>query len=164
MGTIENTHDAALRTLPFTSDTHALELYQDMVSVHGVFDSVGRNEDVAIQLWHWRVRHDKAVAVVVQDEAASNLVATRKGLNLLRRFTLGQPRRRRRICFLFSAGEAVPTARELLYRFAFLELSKNLEKRAGVGFLEFQSPRDLVCGGRLAPKLQKTQYLIGAES
>src|ERR1700674_1219916 len=72
----ENSNDAAFGPLRPGKTGHASELHKDMVAVHGVFDGIARNEDVAIQLRHGLIRNNEAVAVMVEDEAAFDFIST----------------------------------------------------------------------------------------
>jgi len=47
----------------------------DRIAVHGVFDIIARNEDVAIDVGQRNIRHDEAVAILMKDETAFNFVA-----------------------------------------------------------------------------------------
>ena len=165
MRAVEDSNDAAFGALRTESAAGpALNFCQDMVAVHGVFDGVARNEDVAIELRHRSIGDDKAIAVVMEDQAAFYfiLIRERGALGLL------APDRNAAVwpaasAFLFAAREAVAAAGQFLDGMAFLELREHFEERPGVGLFQVQALRDLVGGRRLAPNLQKTQYVIGAE-
>jgi hypothetical protein len=47
----------------------------DSIAMHGVFDLVARNEDVAIDVGKSDLGNNETVAVLVMDEAAANFIA-----------------------------------------------------------------------------------------
>src|SRR6267143_5987769 len=99
-----------------------LNFCQNVVAVHGVLDGVARNENIAVELRHRRIRDDEAIAVVVKNEASFYFIAIRerRGLGtshrLLARFLAG------RLLFRLAAREAVPSAGQFLNGAAFPEL------------------------------------------
>jgi hypothetical protein len=134
-----------------------------MVAMHGVFDGVSGDEDVAVELRHRNIGHNEAVAIVVQDQAAFYLIKIRqRGARALRRLT-GTRRLARCIAILFAARETVATAGQFLDGVAFLELCEHFEEGAAVGLFQVEALRDFAGGGGLAPNLKKTQDVIGAE-
>src|SRR5260370_14811198 len=109
MCAVENSNDAALRSLRAGNAAQALDFCENVIAVHGVLDCVAGNEDIAVELRHGRIGDDEAVAVVVKNEAAFDFVATRYwwGLVTLRRLlggllSLGLP-------FRLSVRGAVPS-------------------------------------------------------
>jgi|SRR5260221_2205325 len=107
----------------------------DVVAVHGVFDKVTGDEQVAVEIRDGDVGYDEAVAVLVKDEAAFNFVA-RKGL-LLREF-FG-----RRLLdgaqlggWLLRAGSLAKkeaTLRKFFYEAALFQFGQHLEECAATG-------------------------------
>lgn len=57
--------------------------------MHGVFDCISRNEDVASVLRRGYVGYDEAVAIVMEHEAAGEFVAARTRLRLVLRRRCG---------------------------------------------------------------------------
>src|SRR6266446_6272789 len=107
MRAAEDSNDAALGALRSGDAARALDSCQYMVAVHGVFDGVARNENVAIEMRHGDLRNNKPVAILVENEAPFHFVAIRKGGTFLWR--RGPPRRLLavRLLFLLAVREAV---------------------------------------------------------
>ena len=72
---VENPNDAAFGALPGRPTGPALHFHEDVIAMHGIFDGVARDEDVAVQLWHGGIGHDKPVAVLMENEPAGDLVS-----------------------------------------------------------------------------------------
>jgi len=79
MGAVENADDAAFGALRAVTGAGAEDFGEDVVAVHGVLDGVAGYEDVAGILRGRDVGNDEAVTVVVEDQAASEFVATGGG-------------------------------------------------------------------------------------
>src|SRR6516162_2624164 len=77
VGAVQNSYDAAFGALPGRAGCHAAQLYFDVVAVHGVADGFARNKNIAIQLRHGTVWNHKAVAVLMQDQAAGEGISAR---------------------------------------------------------------------------------------
>jgi hypothetical protein len=91
----EKTHDGGMRAADDADDAsfgasrtgkaaEASDPGNHGVSVHRVFDVIARNEEIAIDVRKGNVRDHEAIAVVMQDEAAADLVA--RGRFVLRNF------------------------------------------------------------------------------
>jgi hypothetical protein len=157
----ENSNDAALGSLRSAEPGHAPELRQYAITVHGVFDGVAGNEDVAVKLRHGLIRYNEAVAIMVEDEAALDLIA---GGDLRGMFWwLGIAAWRVMRLFGLAARKQVPTARKLLNGAALFQLGEHFEEKAVIAFPKMESAGDFVRGGGRAPNLQKTQDVIGAQ-
>jgi hypothetical protein len=74
MRTVQDANDAALGTLGARDAAPPLDLRQNVVSVHGVFDGIPGDVYIAIQLGHGCIRHHEAVAVRVKDQATLQFV------------------------------------------------------------------------------------------
>ena len=107
MRAAQDSNDAALGALRSGDAAPALDSCQDMVAVHGVFDGVPRNEDVAIEMRHRDVGNDEPITILVENEAPFYFVAIRQGGTFLWR--RGPPRRllAGRLLFLLAVREAV---------------------------------------------------------
>src|SRR6266446_10198315 len=79
MRAAEDSNDAALGALRSGDAARALDSCQDMVAVHGIFDGVARNEDVAIEMRHRHLRNNKPIAILVENEAPFYFIAIRQG-------------------------------------------------------------------------------------
>ncbi len=47
----------------------------DSIAMHGVFDLIARNENVAVDVGKSNIRNNETVAILVMDEAALNFIA-----------------------------------------------------------------------------------------
>jgi hypothetical protein len=134
MRAIEDSNDAALGALRTeTGSGAALDSCKDMVAVHGVFDGVAGNEDIAIELRHWSIGNNKAIAIVMEDQAAFYFIVIPEGGALRLRRLTGMRRLAGCIAILFSAGKTVATAGQFLDGVAFLQFREHFEKGASVG-------------------------------
>ena len=79
MRAAEDLNDAALGALRSGDAAPALDSCQDVVAVHGIFDGVARNEDVAVEMRHGDLRNNKPVAILVENEAPFYFIAIRQG-------------------------------------------------------------------------------------
>src|SRR6266478_8951069 len=107
MRAAEDSNDAALGALRSGDPAHALDSCQDVVAVHGVFDGVARNEDVAVEMRHRDFGNDETIAILVENEAPFYFIAIRQGGTFLWR--RGPPRRllAGRLLLLLAVREAV---------------------------------------------------------
>ena len=71
----EDADDATFGAAGASEAANFLDLGEDMVAVHGVFNVGAGDEEVAVELGDRSVRDDEAVAVVMEDEAAFYFVA-----------------------------------------------------------------------------------------
>src|SRR5713226_6592933 len=107
MRAAENSNDAALGSLRSAQPGHTPELRKDVVAVHRVFDRVAGNEDVAVKPRHGLIRHNEAVAIMVEDEAALDLIAGGDLRDLFCWFGVAASRVIRRPLFGLASWEAV---------------------------------------------------------
>src|SRR6266581_2668753 len=107
MRAAEDSNDAALGALRSGDAAPALNSCQDVVAVHGIFDGVARNEDVAVEMRHGDVGNDETIAILVKNQASFYFVAIRQGGTFLWR--RGPPRRLRagRLLLFLAVREAV---------------------------------------------------------
>ena len=163
MRAVQDSNDVAFRALRSGAGAGAaLDFCQDVITVHGVLYGITRDKDVAIELRHRSIGHDKAVAIVMEDQAALNLIEICEGALGLR-CLIGTPRLAGGITILLAAWEAVAAARQFLDGMAFLKFREHFEERAGIGLFQMQALSDLASRGGVARNLQKTQYIIGTE-
>src|SRR5229473_1838752 len=64
---VEDSNDTAFRSLRSGDPAQPLNLRQNMIAVHGVLDGVARDENIAVELRHRRIRDHEAIAVVVEN-------------------------------------------------------------------------------------------------
>jgi hypothetical protein len=154
-----------------------------MIAVHGVFDSQARDENIAVQLGDGFIGDDETVAVVMQNQAAADLIARESffvgagrfvagcggcgGCGLALALTLATMVGRRRLRLArgvtigLAAGQTVATAWDFVDGAAFFELAEHFEQGALVGFSEVQSAGDFAGGRRIGANLQKTKDIVG---
>jgi len=158
---VEHSNDAAFGALGAGDAAQALDFCENVIAVHGVLDGVAWDEDVAVELWHGGIRHDEAVAIMVENEAACDFVMTRERLRVARG-VLGSFLDRR-AAFGLAAREAVSPSRQFLDGAALFELGKHFEQGAIVGLFQMEAPGNVSGGDGDASNLQKTQYVIGTQ-
>src|SRR2546428_13941599 len=114
MRAAEDSNDAALGALRSGDAARALDSCQDMVAVHGVFDGVARNENVAIEMRHRDVGNDETITVLVENEAPFYFVAIRQGGTFLWRRGPPEGLLAGRLLLLLAGREAGAGPRGLL--------------------------------------------------
>jgi hypothetical protein len=123
--------------------------------MHGVFDVVARDEEIAVDVRKRNVRNDEAVAVVMEDETAANFVPG--GGFVLGKFfsrfcgsgsTLLERGSRSR-----SPPQEEAAMRKLLDETAFLEFGEHREEGAAVILLEVQGAVEFLEAHRVRSKL-----------
>jgi hypothetical protein len=118
MSAAENADDAAFGATRAGSSIEALNFGDDVVAVHGIFDGVARDKEVAVHVGNGDVRNYEAVAVLMKNEAALDFVA--RGDFLLREFLCGRRIRKGGRGGLAVFGlEAEAALRRLLYKVTF---------------------------------------------
>src|SRR5713101_4649420 len=106
MRAAEDSNDAALGALRSGDAAPALDSCEDVVAVHGIFDGVARNEDVAIEMRHRDVGNDETITILVENEAPFYFIAIHQGGTFLWR--RGPPRQLAgRLLLLLAVREAV---------------------------------------------------------
>jgi hypothetical protein len=70
MRAAQDANDAAFRTLRSGDSAQPLNFHENMIAVHGILDGVARDENVAVELRHRRIRDNKAIAVVMKNQAS----------------------------------------------------------------------------------------------
>ena len=53
----------------------AVDLGDDVIAVHGVFDGIARNENITIHIGKGYIGNDEAVAILMENEAAFDFIA-----------------------------------------------------------------------------------------
>lgn len=155
MRTGDDAQDAAFGAAGAGKSAEAGNSGDDVVAVHGVFDVVAGDEEVAVEIGDGDVGNDKAVAVLVEDEAAANFVAGNGfvqgeffdgrcgsgaglGLDWLKAGDLAK-------------DEAV--VGKLFDEAAFFEFGEHLEEGAACGFPDLEGAGKVVEGDGAIPKL-----------
>src|SRR6266446_7708613 len=107
MRAAQDSNDAALGALRSGDAARALDSCQDMVAVHGIFDGVPRNEDVAVKMRHRDVGNDEPITILVENQAPFYFVAIRQGGTFLWRGGPPNGRLAGRLLLLLAVREAV---------------------------------------------------------
>src|SRR5215472_429008 len=165
MRAVQDSHDAALGPLRARYAAAPLNLHEDVVTVHGVLDRVSSDVHIAIELRDRSVGHHKPVAVGMKDQTARDFISTgQAGL-----WAVGRGSGASRLLLVvfsvsFTPSQAIAAARHLLDGTALFQFRKHFEQRPRVRLFQAQAFGELLDRSRLASKLQKTQYVIGAEA
>jgi hypothetical protein len=137
----------------------AVDLGDDVIAVHGIFDGVARNEDVAIHVGESDIGNNKAVAILMENEAALDFVA---GGGFLLGDLLGRG-------FGSGGGIALRAAEKeaavgkFLDEAASLEFGEHLEEEATVTFFHMEGAGKILDGDRIISKLKKTKDIVGTQ-
>src|SRR5258708_25628044 len=145
MRATENSHDAAFGSLRSGEASHAAELHKDLVAVHGVSDGITGNKNVAVQLRHRLFRHDEAIAIMVEDEAALDFVATGGFRDRSCRFWIVSRRAIKRLLFGLACGKPIPASRKFLNGPELFQFREQFEQLAAVALLQVETAGDFVC-------------------
>jgi hypothetical protein len=165
MSASNDANDAAFGTTSAGESAEAGDFGDDGIAMHGIFDAVTRNENVAIDVGKGDVGDNKAVAILMENETTANFVV-RSGF-VLRNFLGGFLGSRApflgRGCRLGRLAEEEATVGELLDEAAFLEFFEHLEERAAVVLFEVEGAGEVVERDGVISKLKKTQDVIGTQ-
>jgi hypothetical protein len=153
MGAVENANDAAFGALSSGKAADTLEFRKDVIAVHGVFDSIARNKNVAVEVSNRSVRDDEAVAIVVKDQPAFDFVAGSEGCGIAGDGWSFVGVLTGRLAVGSAAGEPVTPTGKFLDGPAFFEFSEHFEERAAVGLAEVEGAGDFVGGSGIASNL-----------
>jgi len=121
--------------------------------VHGIFNLVARNENVAVDVRQRHVGHNEPIPIRMVNQAAADFV-TRRCFVLRNLFGCGCGRRTgrgRRVAL--GASQQEPLVRQRFHQPAFLQLGQHSQQRAAVTFFHMQRPRQLLQRHRIIPKL-----------
>jgi hypothetical protein len=125
MRAANDTDDAALGAARTGHAAEAGDFGDDGIAVHGVFNLIARDEDVAVNVGKSDFRDDEAVTVLMVDEAAAYFVA---GDSFVLREFLGSGSGGRSCSISFFTTKEVTAVRKFLDQAAFLEASEHLLK------------------------------------
>jgi hypothetical protein len=163
MGTADDANNAALGPACGRNAAEASDANDNRVAMHGVFDVIARNENVAINIGESDVGNDKAVAFLMQNEAAMDFVAG-SGF-VLGKFVDGFGGsawlfgRTRRFGGLAKEKTAVG---ELFDEAAFFQFVEHLQQSAAFVFANLEGAGEFIDGHGIVSNLKKTQDVIGA--
>ena len=142
--------DAAFRAAGSGHAAESSNFSDDGVAMHGVFNLIARDEDVAIHVGKGDLRDDEAITVLMVDETAANFVA-RNGF-MLRKFLGSRSGGRRRSVAFFTAQE-VAGVRELFNEATFFQAREHLLKDVAFAFFDLEGARDFLDGHGVVSKL-----------
>src|SRR5271157_2222023 len=148
MRAADDAHNASFSAAGAGVAAEAGNFSHDMIAVHGVFDGVARNENVAIHVGKSDIGNDKAVAILVENEAALDFITGRGFLldDLLgRRFGSGG-----RIAS--RAAEKEAPVGKFLDEAASLEFGEHLEEGAAVTFFHMEGAGKVFDGNGVISK------------
>jgi hypothetical protein len=137
----------------------AVDLGDDVIAVHGVFDGIARNENITIHIGKGDIGNDEAVAILMENEATLDFVPG--GGFLLDDFFgsgLGGGGR-----IASRAAEEEAPMGKFLDEAASLQLGEHLEEGAAVSFFHMEGAGELLDGDGVISKLKKTKDIIGAQ-
>jgi hypothetical protein len=127
-----------------------------VIAVHGVFDGVARNEDVAIHVGESDIGDDEAVAILMENKAALDFVAGRGFLLddfLGRGFGSGDG-------IALRAAEKEAAVGKFLDEAASLEFGEHLEEGAAVTFFHVEGAGEILDRDGIISKLKKTKDIV----
>src|SRR5208337_5514700 len=75
MRAADDAHNASFGAAGAGVAAQAIDLGDDVIAVHGVFDGVAWNENIAIHIGKGDIRNDEAVAILMENQAALDFVA-----------------------------------------------------------------------------------------
>lgn len=145
----DDAHNAAFGAAGAGVAAEAGDFGDDVIAVHGVFDRVARNEDVAIHIGKCDIGNDKAIAILMENEAALDFVA--RGGFLLNDF-LGRG---------FGSGGGITSRAaekeapvgKFFDEAASLEFSEHLEEGTAVTFSHTEAAGEILEGDGVVSKL-----------
>ena len=159
MRAADDAHNAAFGAAGAGVAAEAVDLGDDVIAVHGVFDGVARNENVAIHVGKSDVGNDEAVAILMQNKPALDFVA---GGGFLLHDFLGR--------WFGSGGGIALRASEkeapmgkFLDQTASLQFGKHLEKGAAATFFDVEAAGEVLNGDGVVSKLKKTKDIVGTQ-
>ena len=161
MRAADDADNAALGTSRAGLPAEASDFGDDVIAMHGVFNLVARNEDVAVDVGKGDIGDDESVAIGVVNQAPAYFFA-RGGLvlsNLLSGRS-GRSSGGRRVALGAAKKEAAVS--EFLNEAALLEFGEHLKERISVTFSHLKRAGELFDGNRVIPKLKQTQDVICA--
>ncbi len=175
MRATDHAQDASLRPASSIRESAAaFNAGEDMVSVHGVAHRVAPDEEISIQIFSRRIRHDEPITVAMRNQPAGQLVDLRPHragkITTWLRIPLRSPLLvrgvlRRALRSLFGAalrgllfrGQGDPAVRVLVDFAALFHFSRKFHQRAPPGVLEAKRSRDFAKALRFAGARQMRQ-------
>lgn len=140
VGAGNDAKDAAFGAAGAGHATEAGDFGDDVIAVHGVFDVIARDEEVSIEIRDGHVRNHKAIAILVQDQAASDFVAGKRFV--LGEFFGGQFGGWPGPCGGLLRAESLTKEEAAVGKFfdqaALFELGEHLEQGATAGFFDLE--------------------------
>ena len=159
MRAADDAHNASFGAAGAGVAAEAVDLRDDVIAVHGVFDGVARNENVANHIGKGDIGNDKAVAILMENEAPLDFIA---GSGFLLDDFLGSGFGSGGGIALRAAEKEAPVGK-FLDEAASLEFGEHLEEGAAVAFFHVEGAGEILDGNGVVSKLKKTKDIVGTE-
>jgi hypothetical protein len=156
MRAADNAHNAPFGTARAGVATEAGNFSDDMITMHGIFDGVARDKNIAIHVGQGNIWYNEAVAILMKYEAALDFVAGR--CFLLRDFFWRWFGSRSRIAT--RAAKQETSMGKLLNEAAGLQFGEHLEEGTAVTFLHLEAAREIFYRDGIISKLKKTKDIV----
>jgi hypothetical protein len=148
---LENLDDVALGS---PVGAPAFDSGQHPVSMHGVTEVVGADEQITFDTGHWLVGDHKAIAVTVNDDPARNEIRIAPALwGGAGGFGSLRPRRG------LPAGQSIAAAGDFLNLASFPQLLDEMGEKSPTAMLEFHALRNFANAGRGGKRREMRQHL-----
>jgi hypothetical protein len=121
--------------------------------MHGVFDLIARNEDVSVNVGKSDFGNDKAVTVLMVNQAAADFIA-RSGFVLGKIVWRGRGDGWRGVLFL--AAEKIAVVGKFFNQAAFFQAGEHLLENVSFALFDLEGARKFVDGDGVISKLKKT--------
>jgi len=159
MRAADDAHNTAFGAAGAGVAAESVDLGDDVIAVHGVFDGVARNENVAIHIGKSDIRNDETVAILMENEAALDFVA---GGGFLLDDFLGTRFGSGGGIALRAAEKEAPVGK-FLDEAASLEFGEHLKEGAAVTFFHMEAAGKVLDGDGVISKLKKTKDIVGTQ-
>jgi hypothetical protein len=149
MRAADDAHNTAFGAARARVTAEAIDLGDDVIAVHGVFHGIARNENVAIHVGKGDIGNDKAVAILMENEAALDFIAGGGFLldNFLGRwFGSGGG-------ITLRAAEKEASVGKFLDEAASLQFGEHLKEGAAVTFFHMEAAGEVLDGDGVISKL-----------
>jgi len=158
MRAADDAHNASFGAAGAGVAAEAVDLRDDVIAVHGVFDGVARNENVANHIGKGDIGNDKAVAILMENEAPLDFIAG-SGFLLDDFLGAGSGAGRDRVA---SGGEGSARGK-VPRRGRESGVWRASGGGAAVAFFHVEGAGEILDGNGVVSKLKKTKDIVGTE-